>query len=65
MKIMTNKAFREKIEKALYEENERRYYRERIERLEEELRKLGWRVEALEGKRNAADAEQSMLVGRE
>ena len=62
MKIMTNRAFREKIEKELYEENERRWNRERIERLEEELRKLGWRVEALEGKRNAANAEQTMVV---
>lgn len=62
MKIMTNKAFREQIEKTLYEENERRWNREQIERLEEELRKLGWRVEALEGKRNAANAEQAMTV---
>lgn len=62
MKIMTNRAFRENIEKALYEENERRWNRERIEHLEEDLRKLGWRVEALEGKRNAANAEQAMAV---
>lgn len=62
MKIMTNRAFREQIEKTLYEENERRWNRERIERLEEELRKLGWRVEALEGKRNAANAQQAMTV---
>jgi len=62
MKIMTNRAFREQIEKRLYEENERRCNRERIERLEEDLRKLGWRVEALEGKRNAANAEQAMTV---
>ena len=62
MKIMTNRAFREQIEKTLYEENERRWNRERIERLEEELRKLGWRVEALEGKRNAANAEQAMVA---
>lgn len=62
MKIMTNRAFREQIEKSLYEENERRFYRERIERLEEDLRKLGWRVEALEGKLNAANAEQAMTV---
>jgi hypothetical protein len=62
MKIMTNRAFREEIEKMLYEENERRWNRERFERLEEDLRKLGWRVEALEGKRNAANAEQAMTV---
>jgi len=62
MKIMTNREFREQIEKSLYEENERRWNRERIERLEEDLRKLGWRVEALEGKRNAANAEQAMTV---
>ena len=62
MKIMTNKAFREQIEKTLHEENGRRWNRERIERLDEELRKLGWRVEALEGKRNAANAEQAMVA---
>ncbi len=62
MKIMTNRAFREKIENKLYEENERRMTLERIGRLEEELRKLGWRVEALEGKRNVANAEQAITV---
>lgn len=62
MKIMTNRAFREQIEKRLVEENERQWNRERFERLEEELRKLGWRVEALEGKRHAANAEQAMTV---
>lgn len=65
MKIMTNRAFREQIEKRVYEETDRWWNRERIERLEEDLRKLGWRVEALEGKRNAANAEQAMTVRSE
>ncbi len=59
MKIMTNKAFRETIEKELYVEYNRRWTGERIERLEDDLRKLGWRVEVLEGKRNAANKEES------
>lgn len=62
MKIMTNRAFREKIENKLYEENERRMTLERIGRLEEELRKLGLRVEALECKRKVVNAEQAMTV---
>lgn len=65
MKIMTNRAFREQIEKRLYEENERRWNRERLERLEEDLRKLDWRVEALEGNRHAANAEPAMTVRSE
>ena len=52
MKIFTDKAYREQIEKIKYEHDRDRYISERLDRLSEELRQLEWRVQALEGRSN-------------
>lgn len=52
MKIFTDKAYREQIEKIKYEHDRDRYIQERLDRLTEELHQLEWRVQALEGRCN-------------
>lgn len=52
MKIFTDKAFREQIEKIKYEHDRDRYISERLDRLTEELHQLEWRVQVLEGRCN-------------
>lgn len=52
MKIFTDKAFREQIEKIKYEQDRDNYIRSRLDNLTEELHQLEWRVQALEGKCN-------------
>lgn len=53
MKIFTNKAYREHVEKIQYEHDRDRYIQERLDRLTEELHQLEWRVQALEGRSNS------------
>lgn len=48
MKIFTDKAYREQIEKIKYEHDRERYIAERLDRLTEELHQLEWRVQSLE-----------------
>ena len=48
MKIFTDKAYREQIEKIKYEHERERYVVERLDRLTEELHQLEWRVQTLE-----------------
>ena len=52
MKIFTDKAYREQLEKIQYERDRERYIHDRLDRLSEDLRKLEWRVQALEGNCN-------------
>lgn len=49
MKIFTEKRLREYIEEKMYQEDFKRRVDRRLDELTEELHKLGWKVEALEG----------------
>ena len=52
MKIFTDKKYREHIEQVKYERDKEEYFRNRLDRLTEDLHHLEWRVQVLEGKYN-------------
>lgn len=52
MKIFTDKAYREHIEKIKYENDKDKYIQGRLDRLSEDLHNLEFRVQALECKSN-------------
>ena len=64
MKIFTNKAYREHVEKIQYERDRDRYIQERLDRLTEELHQLEWRVQALEGRCNPVPVAETTCEPR-
>ena len=64
MKIFTDKAYREQIEKIKYEHDKDRYIQERLDRLTEELHQLEWKVQALEGMRNPVPVAEATCEAR-
>lgn len=64
MKIFTDKAYREQIEKIKYEHDRERYIQERLDRLTEELHQLEWRVQALEVNRNPVPVAETTCEPR-
>ena len=64
MKIFTDKAYREHVEKIQYERDKDRYIQERIDRLTEELHQLEWRVQALEGMCNPVPVAETTCEPR-
>jgi len=65
MKIFTEKAFREQVEKIKYEHDRDQYISNRLDRLTEELHQLEWRVQALEGKCNSVPVAEATTCIRE
>lgn len=64
MKIFTDKAYREQIEKIKYEHDKDRYIQERLDRLTEELHQLEWKVQALEGMRTPVPVAEATCEPR-
>lgn len=64
MKIFTDKAYREQIEKIKYEHDKDRYIQERLDRLTEELHQLEWKVQALEGRSNSVPVAETTCEPR-
>ena len=64
MKIFTNKAYREHVEKIQYERDRDRYIQDRLDRLTEELHQLEWRVQALEGRCNPVPVAETTCEAR-
>lgn len=64
MKIFTDKAYREHVEKIQYERDKDRYIQERLDRLTEELHQLEWRVQALEGRCNPVPVAETTCEPR-
>ena len=64
MKLVTEKAYREEVERRMGDINDKRYIHERIDRLEKEVYELGIKCEKLQYRLEHPDGECELTKAR-